>query len=222
MRKIAEYITVRDQKKIEKINILEKSIGKLRQEVKQKIDNQDEKTGMICAIIALIDNIYERIGNDESAKNGHYGITGFKKKHFTDKGSYLELKYVGKSGVTHTRKVNSPFLVKKLRNVLKDKNSDDFVFETNNKKITASDVNNFLSSYKITAKDIRGYHSNKIMNEKLKEYLNKNPIPEDANNKRELKKKIYNKALEETAKIIGHESATLKKHYLMPTITENL
>ncbi len=45
----------------------------------------------------------ERIGNEASSKNGHFGITWFRKKHIKFDGNKIILKYVGKSGVEHDR-----------------------------------------------------------------------------------------------------------------------
>jgi hypothetical protein len=49
-----------------------------------------------------------------------------------------------------------------------DKKNDDFIFEIDDKKIWDRAINRYLSDFDISSKDIRGFHSNRLMKEHLK------------------------------------------------------
>ena len=221
--KTAQYITVRDQKKIEHVKKLEKSLSRLKDKINKDLKSDDIQTRLTALIVGLIDKTYERVGNDESAENGHYGITGLKVKHLTFGDGKVTLQYVGKSGVKHKKQINNKPIVDALKNSIKNKDKDDYIFYKDGTKLNGVHVNKYLEPFKITAKDIRCFYANKIMRQILKRIRNeKGKLPTDKKEKNKLKDKEFKEALEETAKIIGHESATLKKHYLLPNFADDL
>ncbi|MEJ7801593.1 MAG: hypothetical protein WKF60_13800, partial [Ilumatobacter sp.] len=55
----------------------------------------------VAAAVRLIDACLLRVGNHQSAENGHYGATTLTVDHVVDHG-HLAVEYVGKSGKTHT------------------------------------------------------------------------------------------------------------------------
>jgi DNA topoisomerase-1 len=217
------YITVRDQKKIHRIKILSESLDKLKSKVKEDIRSTDDLTKKTALIVSLIDHTYERVGNEDSAEAGHYGITGLKRKHVSFGNGKATLNYVGKSGVKQKKNITDSSIVKALKDAVSDKSPDEDIFTSNSKKITSKDVNGYLKPFKVTAKDIRGFYANKVMREQLQKLRKQNgELPTDSKEKKELKKDEFAKALKETAQIIGHEEATLKNHYLMPHFDEGI
>jgi len=207
-----EEIEARWDKKKNSIQELANNIQSLRNNVTRDLSNEDEKTALTALVVSIMDSTAERVGNEDSADNGHFGVTGFQKKHIKVEGNKITLKYVGKSGVEH----DTTFTDEKIANALKKaiaNTPSKFVFRTSDDfQIKADRVNRYLSDFNVTAKDIRGYSANKWIIQKLKEVT-----PEQEETKR---KTQFNKILSSVAEKIGHGKATLKKHYLVPELSE--
>jgi len=208
-----ETLEARWKKKKERIRTLSDNIGKLRNNVSRDLKSDDEKVFLSALVVAIMDKTGERVGNNESAENGHYGVTGFRKKHISVKASKVVFDYVGKSGVSHEKMFVDENIAKGLKKAI-SKSPNYFVFATSEgQKIGANHINEYLDKFGITAKDIRGYSANKWILDKLKDIK-----PEDTDKKR---KKQFNIVLKQVASQIGHGSATLRKHYMMPEVSES-
>ena len=70
-----------------------------------------------------------------------------------------------------------------------------------------------MSNFGAKSKDIRGFNANHLMICELKKYGN---VKEEKE-----RTKIFNLCLKKVSSKIGHGSATLRKHYLLPEIEEN-
>jgi len=211
--KVYEYsegqIKKRFERKVKKINLLETSIGTLRSKAKADLSSKDDKTRLSALAVLLIDHTYERVGNSGSASEGHYGVTTWEVKHLTFPGKKALFTYVGKSGVSHKKEVTDATLVSALKN-LKTEAGTGALFKGEEVSVSAEDVNAYLKKYKITAKDIRGYHANRIVKEKLQALTKK---PDEADRKIQFKE-----VTEAAAEEVGHEAATLRTQYLAPSI----
>lgn len=221
------------QKKKERIQQLSGSIQRLRMNVSKDISRwlslsklEDEKQGLTALVIAVMLNTAERVGNDDSADNGHFGVTGFQKKHISVVGSKIHLDYVGKSGTKHEKNFSDERIAKALNKAIKNSPSK-FIFETSDGfRIKADKVNRYLEQYDITAKDMRGYLANRWIIEELKSYkLESLKINELSNlptlqlsNLEKQRKKIFNEVLKQVALRVGHGRGTLKKHYMIPEL----
>ena len=207
----------RNREKARRLDKLDDQFPKLKAQVEKDLKAEDEKTRQTALAVALINETYERVGNDESASKGHYGVTGWLKKHITVSGNSVTFKYVGKSGVKHDKKVTDKKLVSALKKELQGKGDKDEVFEG----ISASNINDYLKPYDITAKDIRGFHANREMREALKKERSKGPnLPHARKEKDKVLKAEFKKALESVADVVGHEAATLRSQYLVPGLED--
>lgn len=207
------------QKKKESLQQLSNNIHRLRLNVSRDLQSEDERTALTALVVAVMDRSAERIGNDDSADNGHFGVTGFRKKHITVVGSKVHLEYVGKSGTKHDKSISDLRIAKALKKAIKNA-PGKFIFETSDGfRIKSDKVNRYLEPFAISAKDLRGYNANKWIIELLKKEEsrreNTDVTPEKARKER---KKIFNKAVKETAARVGHGAATLKKHYMVPEL----
>ncbi len=216
-------IANRDKKKAERIDQLTKSIGKLRTKYKKDLTAKDPETRLTALVVALIDDTYERVGNEESAKDGHFGVTGWRKKHVSFGSGGATIKYVGKSGVKHEKTVSDPAIKKALKSAHDDAKKDsDGLFSWDGGKVTATAVNEYLESFDITAKDLRGFHANREMQEALRAARSKGKkLPEDKKEREKLLKKEFLKALDNVAETVGHEPSTLRSQYLVPSLEES-
>ena len=161
------HLKKRDEKKADKVNHLQTEMDNIVKDAKKKLNSKDSKEQMTALAVLLIDHTYERVGNERSADEGHHGVTTWEVDHLSFKDGKAVLKYVGKSGVDHTKEVTDKTLISALKD-LKSKSKSGFLFQNDDASVRASDVNDYLKDFDITAKDIRGYHANRLVQEKLK------------------------------------------------------
>lgn len=205
----------RRQKKTKSVRNLAQQIHKLRRKVTTDMKSDDEKTRLTALVVAIIDKTAERVGNNGSAKDGHFGVTGFQNGHVTVSGDKVTLKYVGKSGVDQEKSFTDKGIasaLKECKGRCKDKNAP-VMTTSDGFQIKADKVNRYLKDFDITAKDIRGYGANTL----VVEMLNSAKTPSDP----EERKKKFREILKSVAEKVGHQQATLKMHYLLPGVEES-
>ena len=213
----------RHKEKAERIEGLRGRIGDLRGRIKADLKSKDPETRLTALAIALIDATYERVGNDESADNGHYGVTGWTMDHitFSKDGKRATIKYVGKSGVKHEKKIDDSNLVNALKACCGDKGKDEHILSEGDVRVKSSMVNDYLRKFDITAKDLRGFHANREMQERLRAIRRDGPeLPHARKDRDAILKDEFAQALEGAAKAVGHESSTLRKQYLVPWLED--
>jgi DNA topoisomerase-1 len=197
--------------KRESIYNLRDNIARLKRKILADIHSSDEKARLTALAIRLMMLTSERVGNEESATNGHFGITHFRKKHIDVIGSAIHLNYVGKSGVDHDKVVSDATAAKLLQELLHRKSQ--FVFTTaDGFRIKADKINRYLKPFGAKSKDIRGFNANRYMLMEL------NRIGKIKDEKE--RPKVFNAALRKIGQKIGHGAATLRKQYLLPEIEE--
>jgi uncharacterized FlaG/YvyC family protein len=214
-------IANRNRAKAKKLEKLSKSIGELRKKVKRDMRSSDPEKMLLGLAVALMDHTYERVGNEESAKDGHVGVTGWQRKHVSFGRGGVTIKYVGKSGVEHKKKITDAGIKNALRDAYEAVEDDDAgLFSWEGGSVTAEKVNAYLKPFGVTAKDIRGFHANNLMREALVE-ARKGKLPEDKKARAKQLKAEFLKALDETAATVGHEPSTLRSQYLVPGLEES-
>jgi len=208
----------RNREKAKKVEKLRGSLDKLRAAVTKDLKSGNEKKRLSALAVGLMNDTYERVGNEGSADDGHFGVTGWQAKHVSFSGSKATISYVGKSGVKQSKTTSDAGLVAGLKAALKGKSGTDPVFEG----VEAGDVNDYLKPHGITAKDIRGLHANREVQTKLKAIRGKGgKLPTDDKKRKEKLKAEFEQAVDEAAKAVGHEPATLRSQYLVPGIEDN-
>ncbi len=124
-----EVIAKRWDKKREQIEVLAGNIRKLRYNVSSDLKSDNEKIALTALVVALMDRTSERVGNRVSESEGHFGITGLRKKHVKVNGNKITLEYVGKSGVEHEKSFSEEKLADALRRAQQNSKSNS-LFET--------------------------------------------------------------------------------------------
>jgi DNA topoisomerase-1 len=204
----------RRKKKTESVRKLAQQISTLRRKLSKDMKSKDEKTRLTALAVAIIDKTAERVGNAASAKEGHVGVTGFKNNQMTISGNTINFKYTGKSGVSQDKTFTDGLIAKLLKECqgnCKGKNSPVLV-TSDGLQVNAAKVNRYLKEFGVTAKDIRGYASNTLVYNMLKN--SKTPSDPDE------RKKQFKGILKAVAEKVGHQQATLKQHYLLPGVEE--
>lgn len=203
-------IQKRWETKRESIYNLKDCIDRLKRHVREDLVSCKEKDRLTALVIRIMLYTSERVGNEESANNGHFGVTQFKPKHIKIQGNRIILDYVGKSGVEHEKS----FVDETSATILKDllKRNNEYVFTTEEGfRIKPDRVNRYLSEYDAKSKDIRGFNANRLMIMEL------NRIGKTDEKQRP---KVFNQALRKIGAKVGHGAPTLRKHYLLPEIEE--
>ncbi len=80
-------IKKRNEDKAKHIEKLRKDIANVRAKYRSGLHAKGDETRNVALAVALMDETFERVGNPESAKKGHYGVTGWKVKHVTFQGN---------------------------------------------------------------------------------------------------------------------------------------
>ena len=212
-------VSLRNNEKADRVEKLRKILTTLRKKVKSDLGSEDLKTRLVALVVALIDHTYERIGNPTSAEEReHFGVTGWQRKHVSLGKGRAVIKYVGKSGVKHEKVVDDTSILPALK-----KAYDAVEKETGGLfgDISSKDVNEYLKEFDITAKDLRGLHANKEMQDRLTAIRSKGPkLPSSRKEKDKILKEEFKEALEGAAEAVGHEAATLRSQYLVPGLEE--
>lgn len=209
----------RHKEKADRIETLRGRIGDLRRRVKSDLKSKDAERRLTALAIALIDVTYERVGNLESADNGHYGVTGWTMDHvtFSKNGKRVTFRYTGKSGVEHKKTVDDAAIISALKECCGGKEGSDPVLSDGDVQVTSRMVNDYLRDFDITAKDLRGFHANREVQERLRVIRREGPeLPRARKERDAILKEEFAEALEGAAEAVGHEPATLRKQYLVP------
>jgi DNA topoisomerase-1 len=188
---------------------LRDKIDKLKRKVRSDLFSADDKTRLTALAVRIMMLTSERVGNSESAKNGHFGVSEFKRKHIDINGNEVTLNYMGKSGVVHEKKFSDATVAAMLKDLAK--RNDSFLFVTQDGfKIKADKINRYLRQFDAKSKDIRGFNANRLMIQEL------NRIGKVKDEKQ--RPKVFNESLRKIGAKIGHGPATLRKQYLLPEI----
>lgn len=211
---IKEYdIEKRWDSKRESIYNLRDKVDRLKRKVRSDLYSSDDKTRLTALVVRVMMQTSERVGNSDSAKNGHFGVTEFKRKHVDVEGNKVILTYKGKSGVEHEKSFTDEASAQMIKDLIaRGKSPNAQLFVTNDGfQIKADKVNRYLRAFDAKSKDIRGFNANRMMYQELKGLKIKNEKE---------RKTVFNAALRKVAQKIGHGPATLRKQYLLPEIEE--
>ncbi len=195
--------------KRESIYNLKSRIDSLKRSVRKDLFCANEKDRLTALVIRVMLYTSERIGNEGSAENGHFGITQFKNKHVIVDGNRVHLDYIGKSGVEHEKSFCDETCAVMVGELLARRNN--FVFTTEDGfRIKPDRVNRYLKDFGAKSKDIRGFNANRLMAMELNRVGRVSDVKE--------RPKVFNASLRKIGAKIGHGAATLRKHYLLPEI----
>ena len=212
---IKEYdIEKRWDFKRESIYNLRDKVDRLKRKVRSDLFSSDDKIRLTALVVRIMMLTSERIGNSDSAQNGHFGVTGFKRKHVSVDGNKVTLNYVGKSGVEHEKSFSDQTTAMMLKDLLaKSKSPSSHLFTTTDGfAIKADRVNRYLKRFDAKSKDIRGFNANRMV---VNELRSKGKIKDEKE-----RKKIFNLVLKNVSSKIGHGASTLRKQYLLPEIEQ--
>jgi DNA topoisomerase-1 len=169
---------------------------------------RDGKDRIIALILALVDQAYFRIGNQDSADHGAFGVTTLRRRHVKFEGRKAVFRFRGKQHVWQHGVVVDARIMRLLKALHRGcPSAETPLFRYAGKQITAQDVNAYLDRFGATAKNFRTYHATHIAYEMLRA----RDRPDLTKRERRL---IIKDVVEEVAGLIGHEPATCRQSYI--------
>ena len=216
------WIVERNRKKFRDLIDFTKYYPKIIRKVNKLLPSSSypkTKEQLIALAVGLLDMCRIRPGSDKHLRDtGSYGTTTLLKKHVKKSNGKIHLKFKGKSGVVNECILN--YSSKLGRNVYaiaqKQKSAKDSIFETNNFKITGTDINNFLQDIGgkyISGKSFRTYHANLAF---IKKTL---PILKTRSSETQRKKDVI-EIIKKAAEELHHNPATFRNSYLFTPIKD--
>lgn len=207
------YMDARADKKFVENKKFAKVVTDIRKKVTKDLGRDGSKAQQCALVVALMDQAYFRVGNEESDDNGVYGVTTLLKRH-VDIGAdgQIEFRYVGKKSVEQHRVVVDKKLAKILKRLHARAGADDArLFEHQGNVIDAGDVNDWLEPFDVTAKMFRTFHATRLMREALGQHAGAPKAEREA---------LVAAAFEDTAALLGHTPAVCRSSYVDPTVIE--
>ncbi len=170
----------------------------------------NNRAGVIALVVALIDQAYFRVGNEQSDGNGVYGVTTLQKRHVSIDKNSVDFRFVGKKQVEQHKVVTDGALASCIKNLLAAcKSDDDRLFRFAGKAIEARDVNAYLKPFGVTAKQFRTYHATRLARAFLL------PRRNVASSERV---KTVNAMFAYVAPKLGHTPAVCRESYVDPAV----
>jgi DNA topoisomerase-1 len=158
-----DWDTVRETRKVERLDRVIEALPKLRHAVQRDMASPKlSKKKALAAAVALIDETHIRVGSESYVRtNKAHGASTLLKRHVKVRGEGLELAFRGKGGKDIRLRMRSPRLARALRRVgsLPGRRLFQFKDESGKvRRITSVDVNAYIreiTGLPVTAKDLR-------------------------------------------------------------------
>jgi DNA topoisomerase-1 len=166
----------RDESKFDRMEAFGQALPRIRARVARDLQPRRGqplgRTLVLATLVRLLDTTFLRVGNDEYARdNGSYGLTTLRNPHAGVRGSVLQLRFRGKSGVMQNVKLEDPKVAAVVRRCQQLPGQELFQYEDEDGQahtLGSSDVNDYLAEISaprdkrggehFTAKDFRTWH----------------------------------------------------------------
>ncbi|MBX3619629.1 MAG: DNA topoisomerase IB [Rhizobacter sp.] len=206
----------RDAHKFERMREFGLALPRIRAKVKRDLAAPvGSRASVLAALVRLLDTTLVRIGNDEyTRENGSYGLTTLRNRHAAVKGSHLQLRFRGKSGVWHEVALDDPQVARIVRACQAMPGQELFQYEDEagqTRCVGSADVNDYLkalSGAEFSAKDFRTWHASVHALARLCALPNPGPVS----------RRVANDVLREVAGLLGNTLAVCRKSYVHPGV----
>ncbi len=216
-----QWSEARDESKFERLEAFSQALPRIRAHVARDLvpvrGEPLSRTILLATLVRLLDTTLVRIGNDAYLRsNGSYGLTTLRAPHAVARGSVLQLRFRGKSGVLHDVSLDDPRVAKVVRRCQQLPGQELFQYLDEDGQCHAlgsSEVNDYISEAagaRFTAKDFRTWHGTAQALDLTRE-ARKNHTEERFEPK---------KVVEEVAQLLGNTPAVCRKAYIHPAVLE--
>ncbi len=143
----------RDESKFDRMEAFGLALPRIRARVARDLQPRRGqplgRTVVLATLVRLLDTTFLRVGNDEYAReNGSYGLTTLRNPHAGVRGSVLQLRFRGKSGVMQSVKLDEPKVAAVVRRCQQLPGQELFQYEDEDGRphtLGSSDVNDYLA-----------------------------------------------------------------------------
>ena len=148
-----QWRQLRDAHKFERMAAFGKALPRIRAQVARDLAPRRgqttlARTEVLAAIVRLLDTTYLRVGNEEYAvSNQSYGLTTLRTRHAGVRGSTLQLRFRGKSGVQQSVQLSDPRVARVVRRCQQLPGQELFQYQDENGErhsVGSGDVNDYL------------------------------------------------------------------------------
>jgi DNA topoisomerase I len=225
----------RDETKFERLEAFGLALPRIRARVTRDMvapkGQPLSRTVVLATLVRLLDTTFVRVGNDEYAReNGSYGLTTLRTPHAGVRGSVLQLKFRGKSGVMQRVKLDDPKVAAVVRRCQQLPGQELFQYQDDDGEahtLDSGDVNAYIAEISVgpkkglpsenerfTAKDFRTWHGTVQALELTRLACSGSPASAD------VAPAVYSaKAmLAEVAGLLGNTPAVCRKSYIHPAV----
>lgn len=216
-----DFRRVRDENKYDHMLRFVKCLPRIRRRVQRDLRKKGmPREKVLAAVTRLLESTLIRVGNEEYAKtNKSYGLTTIRNSHAKVRGSTIEFRFRGKSGVQHTIDLEDPRLARIIRKCQDLPGEELFGYVDDDgvaRDVKSDDVNAYLKEItgeNFTAKDFRTWAGTVLAARALQEF-------ERVDSQAARKKNVV-RAVESVAKRLGNTKAVCRKCYIHPRIIES-
>lgn len=217
----AQWSAQRDETKFDRLEAFGQVLPRIRAHVARDLVPERgaplSRALVLSTLVRLLDTTLVRVGNDAYLRsNGSYGLTTLRTPHAGVRGSVLQLRFRGKSGVMHDVKLDDPRVAKVVRQCQQLPGQELFQYLDENGEahtLGSSDVNDYITDIAgahFTAKDFRTWHGTVQALELTRAACNGST--ETGFSAKEM--------LAEVSRQLGNTPAVCRKAYIHPAVLE--
>jgi len=175
----AEWRRQRDREKFERIESFAEALPSLRARIDADLRRRGyPRARVLACAVRLLDRGLFRVGGEDYADNGSYGLATLRREHVVVRRDRAEFDYVGKGGKRHIREVRDPDVLRVLRTLRRRREVVDLLAWRDAEgwhNVRASDINAYIKDTAggdFSAKDFRTWHATVLAATSLAEHGN--------------------------------------------------
>lgn len=196
-----------------------RALPKIRAAIEAHLDQPGLSANKVMAtVVALLEQTLIRVGNAEYVRaNASFGLTTLQDRHVAVRGSAVQFRFTGKSGVKHRHALEHPRLARILKRCQDLPGQRLFQYldaEGNPHPVTSNDVNAYLRTYgggDFTAKDYRTWAGSALALALFRRLPWRDP--------RDAERQVAD-VIGQVAAQLGNTPAVCRKCYVHPAVVE--
>ncbi len=213
-----DWTAVRDELKFSRMIAFGQSLPEIRSRVDADLRGRPRaRRTVLAAIVRLLETTLVRVGNAEYAQqNDSYGLTTLREEHVALQGSELRFEFRGKSGRSHSIRLQDRRVARVVRAMqdLPGQELFQYIDEDGQwRDVDSADVNEYLREIAgdtFTAKDFRTWAGTLLACWALQEF-------ESVDSQAAVKRNIT-RAIKAVAERLGNTPAVCRKSYIHPDV----
>ena len=138
--------------------------------LRARVDTDLQRRGyprerVLACAVRLLDRGLFRVGGEDYADNGSYGLATLRREHVVVRRDRAEFDFVGKGGKRHVREIRDPDVLRVLRTLRRRREADELLAWKDAEgwhDVRASDINAYIKETAggdFSAKDFRTWHA---------------------------------------------------------------